>query len=69
MKKNGWKYQEALNHVRINRKFVLPNMGFRKKLKKYEYELGYITEEEYKNQIDNAYNSIEDKLKGNFKKN
>ena len=69
MRKNRWKYQETLNYVRLKRKCVLPNMGFRKKLKKYEFDLGYITEEEYKNQIDTAYGVIESKLKGMFKKN
>ena len=47
MKELNWKFDKSLTHVKTIRKIVNPNFGFRKKLKKFELDLGLIDDSEY----------------------
>jgi hypothetical protein len=52
MKHNMWSMENALEYVRIKRPCVSPNFGFRKHLKRYEYDLGLISKDELNSSID-----------------
>jgi hypothetical protein len=52
MRENKWVYKEAHDYVKFKRQCIFPNFGFRKHLKKYEYQLGLISEEEMNKQLE-----------------
>jgi hypothetical protein len=52
MRENHWKMEEALTYVKEKRGIVEPNLGFKKQLKQFEFELGLIDEEQLKKEMD-----------------
>jgi hypothetical protein len=47
MKENNWRFEEAFIFVKSSRQQIFPNFGFQKQLKKFEIDLGFITQEQF----------------------